>query len=126
LQVLERRRQAVQRRQWLAARGAAVGCVGERETLVVVELRDDRVQARVEAFDAAEMRRHDLARRHLPRANHAGEVHGAREAELVRRSGGGWLRDGAYERGRPCGFDEVATVAAVIGHAVLPCKGLFV
>ena len=45
LQVLERRRQPVQRRQGLAARSAPVGRVREREAFVVIELGDDRVQA---------------------------------------------------------------------------------
>ena len=64
----------MQRRQLAATRQARVGGVGQREALVVVELRDDRVQLRVDALDALEVRGHDLARRHLARADQAREL----------------------------------------------------
>jgi hypothetical protein len=95
LEVLEGRRQTMQRRQRLAARGTPIGLVGEREAPLVVELRDDRVQLRVQPRDPLEVRRHDLARRHGAVLDQRSELGRAREAKIVGRP-----RRGAGPNGR--------------------------
>jgi hypothetical protein len=41
----------VQRPNFVAARQTPIGVIGERETLVVIEFRNDRVYSWIESFD---------------------------------------------------------------------------
>ena len=89
LEVLERERQAVQRPDLIARRDPPVGVVGQRQARVVVELRDDGVERRVQALDPPQMRRHYLARRELPLADEPRQLARAAEAEIVAVGGRG-------------------------------------
>ena len=70
LQILVRDRQPVQRRQIVAARAPAIGLVRRRER-ALGRARHDRVDERVDALDAREVRRDELARRARARAQRA-------------------------------------------------------
>ena len=82
LQILVRDRQAVQRRQVVAARAAAVGLVGRRER-ALGRPRHDRVDERVDALDPRKVRLDELARRERAGAQRAGLLGRAQEAEVV-------------------------------------------
>src|SRR5262245_64403683 len=73
----------MQRRQRVSPRRAVVGGIGERQTLLVVQLRDDRVDFRVQPVDALEMRGHHLTRRHVPCANQRFQLSRSQETEVV-------------------------------------------
>ena len=81
-EILVRDRQAVQRTERAAARLLLVGLrrVGHRP---VGDERDDRVDLRIDALDAREVRRHHLARRELLAPDARGELDGGEVAELV-------------------------------------------
>ena len=72
----------MQRRQHFATRSLAIGGIGEREALLVVELRDDGIELRIDARDSLEVRGHDLARRHVFHANQARELRRAEIAQV--------------------------------------------
>ena len=85
-EILERPRQAVQRADCVASREHAVGLIREREALVVVQLRDDGVERRVEAVDAGEMCGHHLAGGNLAGADQRGEFTPAGVADVAASS----------------------------------------
>ena len=108
----------MQRRQLAATRQACVGGVGEREALVVVELGDDGIELGIHAADALEVRGHDLARRHLFRADEPHELCGGQEAEIrgalrlsAQRAGDGRAGDRCRAR-----RDELAAIETFVGH----------
>ena len=84
-EILVRDRQSVQRTERPAARLLLVGLrrVGHR---AVGDERDDRVDLRIDALDAREVRGHDVARRDLLLANAPRELDRRERAELVARS----------------------------------------
>jgi hypothetical protein len=79
LEILEGDRQAMQRAHFFPARDAAIRLVGQRQAPLVVQLRDDGVERRVEPVDLMEVRGHHFARRHLPRADQRRQFTRARE-----------------------------------------------
>ena len=104
-EILEGDREAVQRSHGLARR-SRIGVVSEGETSFIREFRDNRVDGRIERVDAVQMRLHHVARGHLSRADQAGDLARAQEAELVRV--GGHHRRCAATGHRPSARGEAA------------------
>jgi len=67
----------------VAARQRAIGRVGQREAGLVIQLRDDRVEVRIEAIDLRQERRHDFASGYPPFANLTGQLARAHETQRV-------------------------------------------
>ena len=65
----------------LAARQAPIGLVGEREAGLAGQLRDDRGEPRIQPLDPAQVRLHELARRHAPLADQPRQLDRTRIAQ---------------------------------------------
>ena len=73
----------MQRTERRARRLLAVGLVGERERLVIVEFRNNRVDLRVEPADLVEMGGHHLPGGELLAGNLRRQFDGGHEADIV-------------------------------------------
>jgi len=81
-EIFERPGKPVQRPDLVSAREPRVGFVCKRQAFVVVQLRDDGVQCRIESIDARQVSGHHLAGRELPRPNQGSELAAAPEADV--------------------------------------------
>jgi hypothetical protein len=82
LEILERRRQTVQRADRPAVAKGLVGLVRQRQAGIVIQLRDDGVQLRIEARDLRQEGAHHFATRHLPRSDLLCEIARTREDHI--------------------------------------------
>ena len=88
-EILVRNRQAVERARRVASCKGLVGARGVGHRTLGHE-RHNRVHLGVDAFDARQVGSHDLAGRHLLRANPRGKLHRGQGAQIV--AGGGRVR----------------------------------
>jgi hypothetical protein len=121
-QVLEGDGKAVQGADRVAAGQAPVGLVGQGQAPLVVQLRDDGVDLRVDPADLLQVRRHHLARGELAVADLARQLATAHEAEFGGARGRGRLRDRARRR-RGAGCLEESTSVQLHGRGKVSTGG---